>query len=199
MAVPTETVASPFIAAVRTLYATVADEAARWEQIAAHLRTLLAAPRLRAQSAAWPACAQGGRDRRAENLLFYEDPDYGFVINGLIKAPHQRTGIHDHAHLWTAYGVLDGHETIERYERLDDGSRPGYARVRQTARFVVGPGTVDLVPPWQIHAEESGAERTVAVIVRSGRPGAFLQNRFDPETETTWQGYGPVQIPYALH
>jgi hypothetical protein len=62
----------------------------------------------------------------------------------------------------------------------------------------VGPGTVDLVPPWQIHAEESGAERTVAVIVRSGKPGAFLQNRFDPATKTTWQGYGPIQIPYAL-
>ena len=111
---------------------------------------------------------------------------------------HGRTGIHDHAQLWTAYGVLDGHETVERYERLDDGTREGYAEVRETARLSVGPGTVDLVPPWQIHAEESGAERTVAIIVRSGKPGAFLQNRFDPAMKTTWQGYGPTQIPYAL-
>jgi predicted metal-dependent enzyme (double-stranded beta helix superfamily) len=76
-----------------------------------------------------------------------EDPDYGFVVNGLIKAPHKRTGIHDHAQLWTAYGVLDGQESIERYERLDDGARAGYAEVRESARFGVGPGTVDLVSP----------------------------------------------------
>src|SRR5579883_3315589 len=198
MAIETETVATSFIAAVRGLYAEVPDEAERWERIAALLRDLLAEPRLQAQSAEWPDCSQGGRDQRAENLLFYEDPDYGFVINGLIKAPHKRTAIHDHAQLWTAYGVLDGRETIERYERLDDGSRPGYAEVRQTASFGVEPGAVDLVPPWQIHAEESGGERTVAVIVRSGKPGDFLQNRFDPATNATWQGYGPVQIPYAL-
>ena len=198
MAIQAETVASTFIAAVRRLYAEVPDEAARWEQIAARLRDLLAEPRLRAQSAAWPECGQGGPDQRAENLLFYEDPDYGFVVNGLIKAPRKRTAIHDHAQLWTAYGVLDGHETIERYERLDDGTRPDYANVRQSSRFEVGPGTVDLVPPWQIHAEASGAERTVAVIVRSGKPGAFLQNRFDPDTNRTWQGYGPVQIPHPL-
>ena len=198
MAVQTETVATWFLAAVRRLYAEVPDDAARWSQIAALLRDLLAEPRLKAQSAAWPDCAQGGRNQRAENLLFYEDPDYGFVINGLIKPPHQRTGIHDHAQLWTAYGVLDGHETIERYERLDDGSRSGCAEVRQAARFGVGPGSVDLVPPWQIHAEESGSERTVAIIVRSSKPGAFLQGRFDPTPKTTWQGYGPVQIPYLL-
>jgi predicted metal-dependent enzyme (double-stranded beta helix superfamily) len=198
MAIQTETVAAPFIAAVRRLFATVPDDAERWQQIADLLRDLLAEPRLRAQSADWPDCAQGGRDQRAENLLFYEDPDYGFVVNGLIKAPHKRTGLHDHAQLWTAYGVLDGRETVERYERLDDGTRDGYAEIRESARLAVGPGTVDLVPPWQIHAEESGAERTVAIIVRSGKPGEFLQNRFDPATQTTWQGYGPIQIPYAL-
>ncbi len=198
MAIQAETVATAFIGAVRRLYAEEPDEAARWEQIAALLRDLLAEPRLRAQSTSWPECGQGGPDQRAENLLFYEDPDYGFVINGLIKAPNKRTAIHDHAQLWTAYGVLDGHETIERYARRDDGSRPGYAEVEQTASFAVGPGTVDLVPPWQIHAEASGAERTVAVIVRSGKPGDFLQNRFDPAANTTWQGYGPVQIPHPL-
>jgi predicted metal-dependent enzyme (double-stranded beta helix superfamily) len=190
MAIQAETVADTFIAGVRRLYAEVPDEAARWERIAALLGDLLAEPRLQTQAADWP--------ERAENLLFYEDPDYGFVINGLIKAPDKRTAIHDHAQLWTAYGVLAGHETVERYERLDDGARPDYAEVRQSASLAVGPGTVDLVPPWQIHAEASGAERTVAVIVRSGKPGAFLQNRFDPDTRRTWQGYGPVQIPYAL-
>jgi predicted metal-dependent enzyme (double-stranded beta helix superfamily) len=198
MAVQAETIASAFISAVRSLCAEVEDEKERWERIARLLQDWLTDPRLKAQSADWPDCRRGGPGQRAQNLLFYEDPDYGFVVNGLVKAPHSRTQIHDHAHLWTAYGVLDGGETIERYERIDDGSRPGYAELRETARFGVGPGAVDLVPPWQIHAEGSGDQRTVAVIVRSAKPGSFLQNRFDPEKKTTWQGYGPEQIAHEL-
>ncbi len=148
-----------------------------------------------ARSKKWPKCAQA---ERAENLLFYEDPDFGFVINGLVKAPNTRTSIHDHAHNWTLYGVLDGGENIERYKRLDDGSRPDYAEVQNTEHFLVGPGDIDLVRPWQIHAEESGDERTVAIIVRAEKAGGFLQGRYDPVNKKYWQGYGPRQIPYKF-
>jgi predicted metal-dependent enzyme (double-stranded beta helix superfamily) len=160
------------------------------------LQELLADPSVIEESRRWPDCSQGGE--RAENLLFYEDPDHKFAINGLIKAPRSRTQIHDHAHNWTLYGVLDGRETIERYERLDDGSRPDYAEIRQTVKIQVGPGKVDLVPPFQIHAEESGEERTVAIIVRAEKAGGFLQGRYDPKSRKYWQGYGPKQIPYEL-
>lgn len=185
-----------FIASTRRLYAEEKDPAKRWEQIAPLLLDLLADPSVQEQSKSWPACSQGSQ--RAENLLFYEDPDYKFVINGLIKSPKTRTQIHDHAHNWTLYGVLDGHENVERYERVDDGSKPDYADIRQTVNVRVGPGKVDLVPPCQIHAEESGEERTVAIIVRAEKAGDFLQGRYDPATKRYWQGYGPTQIPYEL-
>ena len=159
------------------------------------LQALIADPAVKQQSKDWPSCRQS---ERAQNLLFYEDPDYKFVINGLIKDPRSRTQIHDHAHNWTLYGVLDGHETIERYERLDDGSKLGFADIRQTENVGVGPGKVDLVAPYQIHAEESGDERTVAIIVRAERAGSFLQGRYDPANKKYWQGYGPEQIPYEL-
>ena len=70
--------------------------------------------------------------------------------------------------------------------------------MRQTGNFRVGPGDVDLVRPWQIHAEESGEERTVAIIVRAEKPGTFFQGRYDPVNKKYWQGYGPIQIPYKL-
>ena len=190
-----------FIESTRNLFAREADPDKRWEEMKPLLSSLLEDSEVRAQSEQWPSCSQGGGQeggQRAENLLFYEDPDYGFVINGLIKAPHTRTNIHDHAHNWTLYGVLDGHESIERYERLDDGSRSDYAEIRQTENVRVGPGKVDLVRPWQIHAEESGEERTVAIIVRAEKAGGFLQGRYDPETKKYWQGYGPKQISYPL-
>ena len=131
-------------------------------------------------------------------MLFYEDPDYRFVINGLIKAPHSRTQIHDHAHNWTLYGVLDGTETIMRYERVDDRSKPDYAEIRGVSKLRAGPGEVDLVRPWEIHAEASGEERTVAIIVRAEKAGGFLQGRYDPVNKKYWQGYWPKPLPYPL-
>lgn len=184
-----------FIGSARQLHAEEKDQGKRWERMMPLLQELLADPSLREQSNSWPNCSQA---ERAENLLFYEDPDYKFVINGLIKAPHSRTQIHDHAHNWTLYGVLDGTETIERYERVDDKSRPDYAEIRKTVNVKVGPGKIDLVAPYEIHAEESGAERTVAIIVRAEKAGSFLQGRYDPAKNKYWQGYGPKQIPYDL-
>ncbi|HEY7169145.1 MAG TPA: hypothetical protein VIB79_31610 [Candidatus Binatia bacterium] len=185
-----------FINSARELFAQKQDPAKRWEKMRPLLLALLADDNVRAQSRSWPDCSQGSD--RAENLLFYEDPDYKFVINGLVKAPRTRTQIHDHAHNWTLYGVLDGTEAIERYERIDDRSKPDYAKIRQTENIKVGPGKIDLVAPYEIHAEESGDARTVAIIIRAEKSGGFVQGRYDPKTNKYWQGYGPQQIPYEL-
>lgn len=190
-----QTAFQQFVSRARKLCAEEREAENRWRKLIPLLRELLADPEVKARSKQWPSCQ---RNDRAENLLFYEDLDYGFVLNGLVKAPHTRTQIHDHAHNWTLYGVLDGKETIERYERLDDASKPDYAELRQTGSRRVGPDDVDLVSPWQIHAEESGEERTVAIIVRSEKAGSFLQGRYDPRAKRYWQGYGPRQIPYSL-
>jgi predicted metal-dependent enzyme (double-stranded beta helix superfamily) len=184
-----------FIESARKLHAEEMDPAKRWEKMTPLLQELLTDPSIRQQSKSWPTCSQADR---AQNLLFYEDPNYRFVINGLIKAPKSRTQIHDHAHNWTLYGVLDGNETIERYERVDDRTKPDYAEIRKTVDVKVGPGKIDLVPPYEIHAEESGEERTVAIIVRAEKAGGFLQGRYDPTSKKYWQGYGPEQIPYEL-
>jgi predicted metal-dependent enzyme (double-stranded beta helix superfamily) len=192
----TQTAIQKFIAGARRLHAEETDAAKRWEKMTPLLQELIADPAVKEQSKGWPDCSQGSE--RAENLLFYEDPDYKFVINGLIKAPHTRTQIHDHAHNWTLYGVLDGKETIERYERVDDRSKPDYAEIRKAVNVEVASGKIDLVPPYEIHAEESGDERTVAIIVRAEKAGGFLQGRYDPATNRYWQGYGPKQLAYEL-
>ena len=191
-----QTAVQRFIASARQLHTEEKDPAKRWARMTPLLQELLADPAVKEQSTKWPDCSQGGE--HAENLLFYEDPDYRFVINGLIKAPHSRTQIHDHAHNWTLYGVLDGTETIMRYERVDDRSKPDYAEIRGVSKLRAGPGEVDLVRPWEIHAEASGEERTVAIIVRAEKAGGFLQGRYDPVNKKYWQGYGPKQLPYQL-
>src|SRR5207249_5765870 len=97
-----------FIAKTRDLFGEVPDPEQRWELLRPVLAELLADPEVQEAAKQWPECHF--RDGRAENLLFYEDPDYGFAINGLTKSSHrtpgERTLIHDHGHIYTLYGVL---------------------------------------------------------------------------------------------
>jgi hypothetical protein len=98
------------------------------------------------------------------------------------------------------YGILDGSERLERYERVDDGREPGHAELRLSSVTVGTPGKVDLVPPRAIHAEQGGPTRSVAVIVRSQRlgEGTVLQHTYDPVERTVVERYGPTQVPFEL-
>lgn len=195
----TENALDRFVRKTRALFAAQPDPEVRWCELDPILAELLADPAVQAASQQWPDCVPA--DGRAENLLFYEDPDYGFAVNGLTKnaAGYGSANlIHDHAHIYTLYGVLAGHERIERYERLDDRSKPGYAEIRQTADMVVGPGQIDLVKPYEIHTEITLGERTVAVIIRSQKSGSFNQGRYDPKTNRYWESLGPKQTPTEM-
>jgi predicted metal-dependent enzyme (double-stranded beta helix superfamily) len=199
--VQTQNALDRFVAKTRELFAREADPEKRWTALRPILAELLADPEVLEASKNWPDCVP--LDNRAENLLFYEDPDFGFAINGLTKGAarqgsNARARIHDHAHIYTLYGVLAGRERIERYDRLDDGSRPGYAEIRKSVDQLVGPGEIDLVKPYEIHTEVTVGERTVAVIIRSQRGGDFNQGRYDPDTNAYWEGLGPRQTPCEM-
>ena len=96
------------------------------------------------------------------------------------------------------YGLLDGHEYLERYDRLDDRSKFGFATIKLSS-VAGGPGSVDIVPPFDIHAEQGGAERSVAVILCSERlVGRHLQNGYDLKTGAVTARLGPEQIPFDI-
>ena len=146
---------------------------------------------------------------RAENLLFYVDPDYGFAINSTKTRPNYQErrphsvhpdwrGIHDHAHIYTCYGMLAGHQMIERYQPVGDRSDPDVVPIELTSNDKVEPGIIDLVRPYEIHAERSLGEECIAVIIRSEKSGDFLQGRYTVGTGEYWQGYGPRQTPVEM-
>ena len=149
---------------------------------------------LKVHSASWPSTE--GR----KNLLLYVDPDYAFVVNGVVRMPGRTGSVHDHADAWVLYGLLDGTESLERFERVDDGSRPGHAEVKLASVTTGSQGKVDLVAPRAIHAEQGGPTRSVAIIVRSQKlgEGTVLQHQYDRTTNTVVERYGPTQIPYDL-
>jgi len=187
---------APFVEAVRALWKQPLSEAERWQKIGEMMPMLTGSKALQESAKAWPA--PGPEAKRPQNLLFYEDPDYGFVINGLIKSPRAGTPVHDHAHTWTVYSVLEGEEHVVRYQRDNAGAGGDKATLTKTGDYIFGNGFVDVVPPGVIHAEYAGEGRTVAVIVRSERVGNFMQGMFDPATGKVSQAPGPEQVPYRL-
>ena len=179
---------------LRTIWSAEADNQRRMEKARPLLEHLVKDAGLKAHSASWPS-TEGYK-----NLLLYVDPDHHFVINAVVRMPGRTGSVHDHADAWVLYGVLDGSESLERYERIDDGSRPGYAEVRLASVTTGTQGKVDLVAPGAIHAEQGGPTRSVAIIVRSQRlgQGTVLQHTYDPKAKTVIERYGPTQVPYEL-
>ncbi len=183
-----------FIDQLRDAFATAPNTAAAMAATRVILERALRDDTLLAHSRNWPS-TEGHK-----NLLLYKDPDHGFVINAVVRTLDRKRGVHDHAHAWTAYGILDGEEELTRYRRTDDASRPDHAEIELESVTHGGRGTVDVVPPFAIHAENGGAQRSVAIIVRSERlVGHTLQGRYRPGTERTYyQGEGPTQVPFEV-
>lgn len=182
-----------FISDLRAVWAAEPDLERRMVKSKALLEVLVTDPAVLAHSKSWPLTV-------GENLLLYEDEDCGFVINAVVRPPEYKGGIHDHAHAYVLYGIVDGIEQLERYERLDDGSRPGCAEIKLTSVTTGTSGKVDLVPPFSIHAEQGGPMRSVAMIVRSERlVGKVLQSGYDIKANTVVQRSGPKQVPYELN
>ena len=182
-----------FIQDARAACAELPDTEARMKRVKVLLEGLVKDATLKEHCKNWPS-TEGHK-----NLLLYEDPDYQFVVNAVVRTPGRDGRIHDHAHAWTAYGVLDGTERLERYRRVDDGRKEQYALLELESLTEGYPGKVDLVPPFAIHSEKGGPARSVAVIVRSERlVGRTLQGRYDAKTDSYSQGQGPTQVPLEL-
>ncbi len=181
-----------FIDDLRAIWASEPDMGARMERARPLMETLVRNRELQARSADWPSTE--GR----KNLLLYVDEEHEFAINAVVRVPGRKGSVHDHAHAWVLYGVLDGTESLERYERIDDRSREDFAQVRMTSVSMGTPGKVDLVPPFDIHAEQGGPTRSVAMILRSTKLGSITQRQYDPVTGEVRPGPGPTQIPFEL-
>jgi len=182
-----------FIQDLRAAWAEVPDMEARMKKGQQLLEALVKDEGLRQASKSWPSTE--GR----KNLLFYEDPDYGFAVNGVVRIPGRKGSIHDHAHAWTAYGLLDGTESLERFRRIDDRSKEGHAELELESVTQGTPGKVDLVPPFDIHAEQGGPTRSVAIILRSERvAGKVPQGSYNMEGNLYRQIEGPTNIPYNI-
>ncbi|MBI78515.1 MAG: hypothetical protein CMM53_12200 [Rhodospirillaceae bacterium] len=184
-----------FIDRMRRVFADGIPEPERWEICREYLKELIANSELKEHAKSWPITGYNPKTDRVQNLLFYEDKDYGFVINALIKNPGGSAMVHDHGSAWTIYGVLAGEERIVHF---DSEEKPdGCFLTKESHSEYCGPGDVDVVKPWLIHSEYAGEEKSIAVIVRSKKSGTFKQYRYLENGERVIIK-GPEQVPYSL-
>jgi len=194
---PTLPAAGKFVDDIRALYARGLEPETLWAGIKEAMAPLLADPGLKESSKTWPLTVEDAP--RVKNLLFYEDPDYGFVFNATVRKANSVTSIHDHGNVWTLYGIIEGHETMNRFERTDDGPPDeGPATLKQIGTGKIGPGDIDAVPPGNIHQEWGGPTNSMAFIVRAQKAGTFKQHGYNTETGEVTVNNGPALISYAL-
>ena len=189
-----------FISKFRSLYTLDIDDRERFRRGIPLLEILLSDRELKTRSMNWPSRNDPGKGYY-ENLLFYEDPDYGFVLNALIKDPGEATPVHDHGDVLTVYGVMIGGETVKRYRRIDQGVTDDTDKgieLEAVGDNQVKPGYIDFVPPGEIHVEYNGPHRTIGLILRNGNVGKNLQSWYDIEAGTRSRRFGPKQVHHKL-
>ncbi|HEV7650959.1 MAG TPA: cysteine dioxygenase family protein [Actinophytocola sp.] len=70
-----------------------------------------------------------------------------WTIVSVVFPPGTTTPVHDHL-TWGMVGVVQGTETETRFARLDDGARPGFARLRRLEAVQNDVGAIShVVPP----------------------------------------------------
>ena len=180
-----------FIEGMHAHYSLGLLEVEHWEGVRSLLKNLISDDELRDVSRGWER-------KKGREYILHHDPEYDFFVGALVREPKHVATAHDHGPTWTIYGVLDGDEVTQIYERLDDGSQPGHAELRMKVRADAPMGTVDVVPPHIPHAENGNSPRSVAITVRTTKPGSYDQIMFDLETGKTGISRGLELVPLKI-
>jgi predicted metal-dependent enzyme (double-stranded beta helix superfamily) len=116
-------------------------------EIAANLE-LLAAQRHLWSEAEYRSPTEAERQRR---YLVTEEPDHSFALYLSVMCRGRRVPPHNHT-TWACIAAIEGCEQNFLYERLDDGSEPGRAQLRESAQIRVEPGRSITLMPDDIHS-----------------------------------------------
>ena len=130
-------------------------------------------------------CIPGATPGSAGVHALHEEPDHSLAIFVVTWLPGEETPPHDHG-TWAVIAGLEGRETNHLWQRLDDGSRPGYADVRRAGSQAIECGTVVAMASDAIHSLQNDSSAVSVSLHLYGRNVDFTDRRkFDPATRTT--------------
>jgi len=113
--------------------------------------------------------------------VHHEEPDHTLAVLAVAWLPGRGAPPHNHG-TWAVVAGVDGPEKNVFWKRLDDGSRPGFAEIREQGAKVFGPGEVVTFLPDSIHSVINETDRvTVSLHVYGKHPNHTDRSGFDPE------------------
>jgi predicted metal-dependent enzyme (double-stranded beta helix superfamily) len=115
--------------------------------------------------------------------VLHEEPDHSLFVIAAAWLPGRGVAPHNHG-TWAVVAGVDGPERNAFWKRLNDGSRPGHAKIAKVAEKDFGPGDVLTLLPDAIHSVRND---TAAVTVSLHAYGYNLNMsgrlQFDPERD----------------
>lgn len=171
-----------FVSEMESLLQSQPDPQRIFDTGSSYLRKLIANPEAIPSQLRLPV-GRGRRPNHGSYVLYQGDS--GLQVTSVVWGPGDHTGPHDHL-TWGMIGIMDNVLTETRFRRLDDRSRPGYAKLEQDRRSTFNPGEITLLVPDtdEIHQMDNFTDRpTVEIHVYGKDLRGLSRHRYDLESD----------------
>ena len=116
--------------------------------------------------------------------MLHEEPDHSLAVFAVSWLPNRGSPVHNHG-TWAVVAGVDGPEKNVFFQRVDDGTRPGYAELRKIGEKIFDFGDVLAMPTGGLHSIWNETEAvTVSLHIYGKHLNHTGRSQFDPDKRT---------------